>query len=184
MTELKPTKFEDLTPTELYRSGVEDFALDIDQTDKNKKRILLAAFLEGGVEWNDYVAQHPEVSPEKAVVVEPVVVLESPVVMSNAPTHGSVEAEVSVEPVNKWAEDEVVVPVGQNIIVAQPLVQQPGQQYLIKMTRANPLFEVRGHRFTKEHPYALLNSKDADYVLTKEEGFRQATPSELEEFYS
>lgn len=178
-----PTSFEDLKPTELYRSALEDFALPVEEEDKNKKKVLLAAFVEGGVTWDDYVAQHPEVKPEPvAPVYEPA--LANTVASSSQP----------LEPENKWDTSDpryqglpagaaVAPDTAPPIAVAQPLVQNYDQPYLIKMTRDNPLFVVKGYRFTKEHPYAIVAAKDADYILTKEDGFRQATPSELREFY-
>lgn len=67
------------------------------------------------------------------------------------------------------------------IVTYQP--PAPEQKYLIKMDRKNPLFEILGHRFTQEHPYALVTGEEAEHLVTKEEGFRMAYPSELEEFY-
>lgn len=66
----------------------------------------------------------------------------------------------------------------------------PQQEYLIKMTRANPYFEVASvvnkgkvFRFTQEHPYAIMDPRTAQYVLERETGFRQAFPDELAEYY-
>ena len=156
----KPTGFSDLKPTELYRSAIEDFALPVDAEDKNKKSVLLAAFLEGGVEWKDYVAQHPEVAPDPEPEVE---------VAQNVITSDDIKA--------KPVEEEVVIRVKEDI----PL--STNEKYLIKMTRDNLQFNVKGVKFTQEHPYALVSPDVADYLLTKEDGFRQATPSELREFY-
>ena len=47
MSDTLPTSFDDLKPTELYRSAIEDFALPVEEEDKNKKKVLLAAFVEG-----------------------------------------------------------------------------------------------------------------------------------------
>lgn len=152
-----PTSFEDLKTAELYRSAVEDFALVVDEADKTKKKVLLAAFVEGGIEWADYVAQHPEVAPEP---------LEAPTV---DPTASVVVAPPVVNPAD--------------VVVASTPVFQPAATYLIKMERDNPLYQTRGYTFTQANPYALMSAADADYVLSKEDGFRQATPSELQEYY-
>lgn len=170
-----PSKFEDLDAAELYRAALADFALPVEEADKTKKKVLLAAFLEGGVEWSDYLGMHPELVPEP----EPAAPAYEP-----SPAN-TIDNEVPVDPAAKWdlpegAKVAVAVP---EIIVAQPIAPSPTQQYLIKMTRTNPIFETRGHRFTQAHPYALVNAADADYILTREDGFRQATPSELQEFY-
>ena len=179
----KPTKFEDLTPSELYRSALEDFALPVDENDKGKKKVLLAAFVEGGVEWAEYVKQHPEVAPEP----------QTPKYVAND-ANTVVSSSQPVEPENKWADDArgQTLPDGAAVypntappvpVAAQPLAATPDQTYLVKMVRDNPLFETRGYRFTKDHPYAVVSGADIDHILTKEDGFRQATPAELREFY-
>jgi hypothetical protein len=157
--------FEDLDRAELYRSAIEDFAVDVPEN-ANKKE-LIAAFVETGITWKDYVAQHPEVAPkeeEKFVDRET-----EPVRPGAVVTSAAVKGEV---PEKK-----------EEIIVAQPAVQATGK-YLIKMTRDNTIYETRGYRFTKEHPYALVEPEDASYILEVEDGFRQALPSELADFYS
>lgn len=161
----KPTKFKDLKPAELYRSAIEDFALPIDEADKDSKQVLLAAFAEGGVEWADYVKQHPEVAPESAPVVE------------SEPARGGA-ITLGHQSDNLTVDDEPA-----RVIVQETPVYNPKDKLLIKMIRENPLFEVRGYRFTSAHPYNLVNPVDADYILRHEDGFRQALPSELEEFY-
>ena len=55
---------------------------------------------------------------------------------------------------------------------------------LVKMTRANPVYEVRGYRFTKKHPFLPVSAEDADWLVENEEGFRFAKTSEVESFYS
>lgn len=57
-------------------------------------------------------------------------------------------------------------------------------QVLMKMVRGNPTFEIRGHRFTRKHPFALVSSEDANYIIEHLSGFRIASPREAEEFYS
>lgn len=149
MAEKKPTKFSDLTVAELRRSAVEDFAVEVSESDN--KDSVIAALAESKIEWADYVAQHPEVAPE--------------VVKSDAP---------KTEPV-------VTEPV--NVVVAENIKPTSKDAYLIKMVRDNPLYEAYGYRFTSAHPYALVSAAVADKLLTVEDGFRQATPSELSEYY-
>lgn len=170
-----PRGFDDLKPAELYRSALEDFALPVEEADKGKKKVLLAAFLEGGVTWDDYVSQHPEVAPVVEVVEEPVYV----------PSAANQVQDTTLAPENKWDEpvEAVAVVEAPRIVVKEAIPVTSPDQYLIKMTRDNPLFEIRGHKFSRSHPYALVDATDADYILTNEDGFRQATPSELREFY-
>jgi len=55
---------------------------------------------------------------------------------------------------------------------------------LIKMERGNPRYEVRGYKFTHEHPFLLVERPDADYILNQLFGFRVATTQEVEKYYS
>jgi hypothetical protein len=76
-------------------------------------------------------------------------------------------------------EDEVVdAPV---VVEAAPVDTAP---VLLKMTRTNRTYEVRGYRFTKEHPYALVDEDDADFLIETVGGFAMATPKEAREYYS
>lgn len=58
------------------------------------------------------------------------------------------------------------------------------EKVLLRMTRENGTFEVRGAKFTRNNPYAIVRERDADYILEKYEGFRIASPKEVREFYS
>ena len=55
---------------------------------------------------------------------------------------------------------------------------------LIKMVRANPLYQIGKYRWTQKHPYVAVEEKEAERILMTEDGFRQATPSELQEYYA
>lgn len=149
-----PESFNDLTVDELRRTAVEDFAVDIKATD-NKKTVL-AALVEDGVEWSQYATLKGLNVPEPEPVVEP------------APEVETADAAIP--------EPEV------EIITAAALPQKV-QKYLIRMERDNVRYDTRGYKFTQEHPYALVDADDANYILEKEIGFRMATPRELEEFY-
>ena len=60
----------------------------------------------------------------------------------------------------------------------------PEKKVLLKMTRANGTFVVRGYTFTKAHPYLPVSEDDAVYITENIEGFKIANPRELEEYYS
>jgi|SRR6478735_4110316 len=87
-----------------------------------------------------------------------------------------VAAEYSEVPANV-----VQTPVATN--VAPPVLEEE-PKILIKMVRDNPLYEIGRYRWTTKHPYVLVSVKDAENILIKEDGFRQATPGELQEYYS
>lgn len=60
-----------------------------------------------------------------------------------------------------------------------------GPEILVKMNRANPTYEIRGYRFTSEHPYVVMSQQDAQEIFDADpRGFVTATPKELEDYYS
>jgi hypothetical protein len=54
---------------------------------------------------------------------------------------------------------------------------------LVRMTRANFRYDILGHTFTKDHPFVAMKEKDAQEIFDREEGFRLATPKEVQEYY-
>lgn len=153
-----PEKFEDFKVAELRAIADEEFAVEVGE--KASKAEVLAALVESGVTFDMYLSLHPELTPEEEVV--------------EAPSGVVTAAQMQEQPVE---EEEV------RIVVKEEVPLQSREEWLIKMTRENPLYEVRGHRFTQENPFALVNPEDAEYLLTKEDGFRQASPSELQQYY-
>ncbi len=55
---------------------------------------------------------------------------------------------------------------------------------LVRMTRANYRYDVVGHTFTREHPFVAMRPDQAQKIFDKEEGFRLATPREVQEYYN
>lgn len=55
---------------------------------------------------------------------------------------------------------------------------------LVRMTRPNFRYDILGHTFTKEHPFVAMDKKQAQAIFDKEEGFRLANPTEVQEYYS
>lgn len=88
---------------------------------------------------------------------------------------------VTVEEYNKFfraeQQDDFESPV-------EPVkVVDPATAVLIRMDRRNPTYEIRGHAFTQQHPFALVGEDDANWILENEKGFRIASPKEAKEFY-
>jgi hypothetical protein len=54
---------------------------------------------------------------------------------------------------------------------------------LVRMTRENYRYDILGFTFTKEHPFVAMTEDDAQEIFDKEEGFRLATPKEVQEYY-
>jgi len=61
---------------------------------------------------------------------------------------------------------------------------QPENTVLVRMTRENYRYDVIGFTFTKEHPFIAMTEEDAQQIFDKEEGFRLATPKEVQEYYN
>ena len=55
---------------------------------------------------------------------------------------------------------------------------------LVRMTRANFRYDILGYTFTKDHPFVAMKEEDAQSIFDKEEGFRLATPKEVQDFYN
>ena len=54
---------------------------------------------------------------------------------------------------------------------------------LVRMTRENYRYDIHGHTFTKQHPFVAMPEEDAQKIFDTEEGFRLATPKEVQDFY-
>lgn len=85
--------------------------------------------------------------------------------------------------------DSIIEPVEPEEETVQPVKKTPkvnvGDEVLVKMNRANPTFEIRGYRFTKDHPYIAMNQNDAQEIFDFDpRGFAIATPNEVKEYYS
>lgn len=65
-----------------------------------------------------------------------------------------------------------------------PKKSQPENTVLVRMTRHNYRYDIQGFTFTKEHPFVAMSSETAQKIFDKEEGFRLATPAEVQEYYS
>jgi len=65
-----------------------------------------------------------------------------------------------------------------------PKASQPEDTVLVRMTRANFRYDILGYTFTKEHPFVAMTKDQAQAIFDAEEGFRLATPSEVQNFYN
>ena len=61
---------------------------------------------------------------------------------------------------------------------------QPENTILVRMTRDNHRYDIHGYTFTKDHPFVAMSEEDAQKILDTEEGFRLATPQEVQDFYN
>lgn len=65
-----------------------------------------------------------------------------------------------------------------------PKAEQPEDTVLVRMTRDNFRYDIMGYTFTKQHPFIAMNKDEAQKIFDKEEGFRLATPKEVQEYYN
>jgi len=65
-----------------------------------------------------------------------------------------------------------------------PRAEQPENTVLVRMTRHNFRYDTMGFTFTKEHPFVAMSNDEAQEIFDKEEGFRLATPREVQEYYN
>ena len=55
---------------------------------------------------------------------------------------------------------------------------------LVKMDRPNARYDALGFTFTRDHPFVAMKPEVAQEIFDKEEGFRLATPREVQEYYN
>lgn len=65
-----------------------------------------------------------------------------------------------------------------------PKKEQSKDTVLVRMTRANFRYDINGYTFTKDHPFVAMTEDEAQEIFDKEEGFRLATPKEVQEYYN
>lgn len=87
--------------------------------------------------------------------------------------------EKTIKDVEKAAEEAPEV-----LPKFDPKKEIPKDTVLVRMTRENFRYDIMGFTFTKEHPFVAMNETKAQAIFDKEEGFRLATPAEVQEFYS
>jgi hypothetical protein len=61
---------------------------------------------------------------------------------------------------------------------------QPEDTILVRMTRDNHRYDIHNQTFTKQHPFVAMSEDDAQKIFDTEEGFRLATPKEVQDFYN
>ena len=74
-----------------------------------------------------------------------------------------------------------------DVEVSAPKVKKAktdGPTVLVRMERGNPMYQINGHVFTREHPYVAMSEEDAEFIFGTQEGFRMATPNEVREYYN
>lgn len=180
--------FQDLERDELYRTAIEDFAVEVHH--RAGKDTIIAALEKDGVTWDLYAKANPAAAglgePEATETFE-----EEPV-----DSAGAEDLFVS-EPTSteRHANNPNVVTSAAVTGKAAPVVRTKKEEinvaandvWLVHMDRENPYFEFRGesklHKFTQENPFAVMSAADANAITSTEEGFSIATPAQAQAFY-
>jgi hypothetical protein len=82
------------------------------------------------------------------------------------------------EAAEEFAETEEILP------RFNPKADNPEDTVLVRMTRDNFRYDILGFTFTKDHPFVAMAEDDAQKIFDKEEGFRIATPKEVQDYYA
>jgi len=61
---------------------------------------------------------------------------------------------------------------------------QDKDSVLVRMERANHRYDAMGFTFTSTHPFVAMSEEQAQEIFDREEGFRLATPKEVQDFYN
>jgi hypothetical protein len=83
----------------------------------------------------------------------------------------------TLKDVEEAAEEIEVLP------VFDPKADRAEDTVLVRMTRANFRYDILGKTFTQTHPFVAMNKELAQKIFDKEEGFRLATPKEVQDYY-
>lgn len=84
------------------------------------------------------------------------------------------------------AEESVTdeTPADESVVDEADEEDEDTEEMLIRMIRKNGTYETHGLRFTKDHPFKSVPVDVAEDILENEEGFRQARPSEVKDYYN
>jgi hypothetical protein len=63
-------------------------------------------------------------------------------------------------------------------------IMKTTETVLVKMDRMNHSYNTGGYTFTQEHPFVAMSESDAQSIFDSQDGFRPATPREVQEFYA
>jgi cupin superfamily acireductone dioxygenase involved in methionine salvage len=88
------------------------------------------------------------------------------------------------EQTTKKINEESMETIEDTLPKIDPKKNDPENTVLVRMTRANFRYDILGHTFTREHPFVAMGKDDAQKIFDKEEGFRLATPTEVQEYYN
>lgn len=150
----------------------DEFVLEVEDTDDEDE--LRAAV--AGVRQEEIALSFPEFKDRLELETDEDDEEESALVTSdNTPKKGAAKKAAKKAPAKKAAAKTAE---------AKSKTVVPDDRTLLKMTRNNPVYEVRGYRFTRQMPYVFVKNEDVDFLIEVEGGFTVAKPSEVESFFA
>lgn len=150
----------------------DEFVLEVEDTDDEDE--LRAAVAE--VRQEEIALSFPEFKDRLELETDEDDEEESALVTSdNTPKKGAAKKAAKKAPAKKAAAKTAE---------AKSKTVVPDDRTLLKMTRNNPVYEVRGYRFTRQMPYVFVKNEDVDFLIEVEGGFTVAKPSEVESFFA
>lgn len=162
---------EDFSKAELEKIA-EEFALDTEGLSEDELRTEVAKLSTAEVElsfpqWADRLQEDDEEEDDE----------ESALVTSEStPKKGTAKKAAAKKTAAKKAATPAKAATSKTVV--------PDDRTLVKMTRNNPVYEVRGYRFTRQMPYVFVKNADVDFLIEVEGGFSVAKPSEVESFFA
>lgn len=151
----------------------DEFVLDVeDADDEDELRAAVA-----GVKQEEIALSFPEFKDRLELETDEDDEEESALVTSdNTPKKGAAKKAAKKAPAKKAAATKTAETKSKTVV--------PDDRTLLKMTRNNPVYEVRGYRFTRQMPYVFVKNEDVDFLIEVEGGFTVAKPSEVESFFA
>lgn len=186
---LPDNEFKDLTIAELRALATQ---FDVDVKKLTKKSDIIGKITGAGITWDMYqtltalpdaeglepVDEPVQVEPVPAPIqVEPVAEPEQPELPFEVewPEYSATDEDFVEEPAAPVEPEVVIVPV--------PVKEEEPEWTVVKMDRDNRIFQAFGYEFSREHPYMLVKTEEANVLIEEIGGFRAASPRELKEYY-
>lgn len=151
----------------------DEFVLDVDIDNEDDVRAAVEGLNPDEValsfpQWAETIIDEPEEDDEEETGL---------VTSDNTPKKGTAKKTAAKKaPAKKAAAAKTAESKSKTVI--------PDDRTLLKMTRNNPVYEVRGYRFTRQMPYVFVKNADVDFLIEVEGGFTVAKPSEVEKFFN
>ena len=151
----------------------DEFVLEVEDTDDEDE--LRAAV--AGVKQEEIALSFPEFKDRLELETDEDDEEESALITSEStPKKGAAKKAAKKAPAKKAAAAKTAETKSKTVV--------PDDRTLLKMTRNNPVYEVRGYRFTRQMPYVFVKNEDVDFLIEVEGGFTVAKPSEVESFFA